>query len=70
MIEKYAKMTDAAIYREQKALWQVERHKLDTKRIEYLQWEEASLMEELQQRPLVAVTGAGDAVDASQVYNF
>ena len=69
LIEKYAKLTDAATYRERKALWLVERHKLDAKRAEYLQREAAGLMEELQQRPLVAVSGAGDAVDASQVYS-
>ena len=67
LIEKYAKLTDAATYRERKAMWQVERHRLDAKRFEYLQREDGRLTEELQQRPLVPISGAGDAVDSSQV---
>ena len=53
MIEYYAKLGDEAVYREERALWRVERHKLNIKRVQFLQRQDAELEEELQNHPIV-----------------
>ena len=48
-MDYYAKMTEEAAFREQRAMWHVRRRRLDAARINFMQAEEAALMEQMQQ---------------------
>ncbi|XP_072026264.1 gamma-tubulin complex component 6-like [Amphiura filiformis] len=61
IIEYYAKLTEQAAQREQRALWRIRRHRLDQQRIDWILQEEESLRQAMNLRSRVGILPTGSA---------